>query len=173
MSDLLNTLTNIRQATETLPVPPGVEKFWSKDPDNALRPYQIQMVWNFILSPTFLCGDSCGLGKTPTASAAMAAIKSANPDVRFIVYTTTSAQRQWTEEVQKFTSLRPRMLADKTKRLSPKQSRVADFFNFVTGHGSDDVLIMRYSTIIHDGLEQIAYLRSRTQKICVIYDEAS
>ena len=63
MSELLTALTRIRQATEPLPVPPGVEQFWSTDPEVALRPYQIQMVWNFILCPSFLCGDSPGLGK--------------------------------------------------------------------------------------------------------------
>ena len=111
---------------------------------------------------------------TVMGSGAMAAIKAAQPNVKFLVYTTTSAQRQWTEEVQKFTSLKARMLADTGKKMKPKVARLTDFYNFIHGLGNnDDVLVMRYATVIHDGLEQIDYIRHKTNPICVIYDEAT
>ena len=173
--ELSQALINIRQTKETLPLPPGVEQYWSDDPNVALRPYQIQMVWNLILCPAFLCGDSCGTGKTPMGSAAMAAIKAAHPNVRFLVYTTSSAQRQWVEEIKKFTKLRAKMLNEKGRKQTPKEARCIDFRDFIYNVSADpaDIMVMRYSTMLADGLFQIEALKSCPHPVCVIYDEAT
>lgn len=171
MSDLVTALTRIRQTKDPLPVPPGIEDYWSKDPSVQLRPYQVQMVWNLILCPSFLCGDSVGLGKTAMGSAAMAAIKASKPGVKFLVYTTSSAQRQWVEEIRKFTTLNARMLAEKGSK--PKDIRRADFWNFIQGLDDTDILVMRYSTILADGDFQTNCLSCVATQVCVIYDEAT
>lgn len=171
MSDLVSALIQIRQMRDQLPIPPGVDQYWSKDPDVQLRPYQIQMVWNLILCPAFLCGDSVGLGKTCIGSAAMAAIKSSQPGVKFIVYTTSSAQRQWVEEIHKFTTLKARALREKGSK--PKDTRRNDFWNFVQGLDDTDILVMRYSTIIVDGEFQAACLGTVATQVCAVYDEAT
>jgi len=171
LSDLVTALTKIREAKDPLPLPPGIEQFWSKDPEVQLRPYQIQMVWNLILCPSFLVGDSCGLGKTPTGAAAMAAIKSAQSGVRFIVYTTSSAQRQWVEEIHKFTTMKARALRETGGK--PRDVRRGDFWNFVQGLDDTDILVMRYSSLVADGEFQSACIGAVSTPVCAIYDEAT
>ncbi len=173
MSDLVTALKKIRETKAPLPLPPGVDVFWSDDPDVQLRPYQIQMVWNMILCPSFLCGDSVGLGKTAMGSAMMSAVKSAQPGVKFIVYTTSSAQRQWCEEIKKFTKLSVRSLQESGKKLTPKQARLIDFNRFLSPEDSTDILVMRYSTILVDGEWQAQMIQTSDRQVCVIYDEAT
>jgi SNF2 family DNA or RNA helicase len=184
-----------------MPMPPGVMKFWTDDPNCQLRLYQIQMVWNLILCPNFLCGDSCGLGKTAIGAASMAAIKSAQSTVKFIVFTTSSAQEQWVHELAKFTKMKARCLSEiddlpprsrARPRRSERDQRRNDFCNFIgldsernqlKTPDSDDILVMRYSTLQADGewqAKMIDFVRSLQKKhhlnasqICIIYDEAT
>lgn len=170
MSQFLEMLRKIR-SEKILPIPPGVEKFWN--PAYSLRPYQVQMVWNMIMSPRFLCGDAVGLGKTAMGAATMCAIKSANPTVKFIVFTTTSAQMQWVDELDKFTTLKSRALEEEG-RGGPQKVRRADFKTFLE-FPEDDVLVMRYSTLVADGEQMVEAIQllAKDKKVCVVFDEAT
>ena len=168
--DLAKTLSKIRES-KNIQLPPGVENFWTSNPDLRLRPYQIQMVWNMLLCPSFLCGDSPGLGKTICGSALIAAIKYAQPDTKFLVYTTSSAQRQWSEEAQRFTTLKVRTLNEKEKGFKTAEARKYDFQRFLLD--DYDVLVLRYSTLLADGDFHVGSIPYWQKKVCLILDEAS
>jgi SNF2 family DNA or RNA helicase len=70
-----------------------------------LRNYQVQAIWNLVLSPRFLLGDDTGLGKSLTSLTACALLWDQRPESRkVVVLTTKSAVEQWGEEVKRFLS---------------------------------------------------------------------
>lgn len=109
MSDLVEKIIAVRSRPNiTLPARPSrlretFIRYDGVEQKVELRNYQVQAVWNLVLSPRFLLGDDTGLGKSLTSLSACALLWDQRQDShRVVVITTKSAVEQWGEEIQRF-----------------------------------------------------------------------
>lgn len=110
------------------------------------KQYQIQMAHHLARMPRFINGDSVGLGKTLETILAATWLHAHLPRLKIIVFTTKSTTGQWAEEFERFSTLRPLLLADKYKRKKSYEARYLQLQDFLA-NDDHDVLVVKYTSM--------------------------
>jgi SNF2 family DNA or RNA helicase len=125
-----------------------------------VKEFQKQAIQHLIRMPRFILGDAVGLGKTLDALVAFAWLKAKNPAAKMVVVTTKSTTYQWSDECEKYTGLRPRVMTDTYNGLKSKNARYAQMRDFLE-KDDHDILICKYDSlkgnrkiIVVDGMKQ-------------------
>ncbi len=118
------------------------------DTGQVLEPKQYQLVMAHHLSrmPRFINGDSVGLGKTLETIISTAWLHERLPRLKVIVFTTKSTTGQWAEEFERFSTLRPMVMADKYDGKKSYEARYAQLKDFLE-NDTHDVLVVKYSSM--------------------------
>src|SRR5271157_5161380 len=158
--DTLERLFIIRQwpieaATNPIPlkVPDNVRQFhydpFSRsltDTPLVIKEFQKQAILHLIKMPRFILGDAVGLGKTLDSLVAFAWLKAKNPKAKMIVITTKSTTYQWSDECEKYTALRPKVMTDSYHGLKGSNARYAQMRDFLQDD-EHDVLVTKYDSL--------------------------
>jgi SNF2 family DNA or RNA helicase len=111
------------------------------------RQYQLQMAQCLSRMTRMINGDSVGVGKTAEAIISCAWLADRLPRFKVVVMCTKSTTGQWADEFQRFSLLRPLVMADKYEGLTSHPARFAQLEAFLKGD-EHDVLICKYSSLI-------------------------
>ena len=140
-------------------------------PTTKLRYYQVVGTLNLLLLKYFILGDEPGLGKTVQCLVAYAILKTFQPDLQLIVFTTKSAKDQWGDEVDKFLqglsyhvmkgSYKPK---GGTRKITGKDCRDAQYLD----QKDTDIFISGYYPLT---IEPNHIRSSRGGNLMVVFDE--
>ena len=111
-----------------------------------VKEFQKQAVHHLIRMPRFILGDAVGLGKTLDVLVAFAWLKEKNPGAKMVVITTKSTTYQWADEVERYTTLRARVMTDTfrgTKSSEARYLQMVDFFE----HDDHDIIVAKYDSL--------------------------
>ena len=123
-----------------------------------LFPYQREGMLHLACAERALLADEMGLGKTVQAVAACALLRRLRRIERVLIVTPTSLQREWEEQITRFTRLPFQTLdGSRSERSTGYERSRAPFFTIAT-----------YDTMLTDSLE----VNERLQPEVVILDEA-
>ena len=111
------------------------------------RQYQLQMAQCLSRMSRMINGDSIGLGKTLESIISCAWLADRLPRFKVVVMCTKSTSGQWSEEFQRFSTLRPTIMADKHEKLTSHPARYAQLEEFLK-NDEHDILICKYSSLI-------------------------
>src|SRR5271163_950313 len=111
-----------------------------------IKEFQKQAILHLIRMPRFILGDAVGLGKTPDALVAFAWLKERNPSAKRLVVTTKSTTYQWSDECEKYTTLRPKVMTDTYHGLKGSNARYAQMRDFLE-QDEHDILIAKYDSL--------------------------
>lgn len=125
-----------------------------------IKEFQKQAILHLIRMPRFILGDAVGLGKTLDTLVAFAWLKAKNPQAKMVVVTTKSTTYQWADECEKYTTLRPKVMADSYHGLKSSYARYAQMRDFLE-KDEWDILICKYDSlkghrkvVVEDGVRQ-------------------
>ena len=111
-----------------------------------IKEFQKQAILHLIKMPRFILGDAVGLGKTLDSLVAFAWLKAKNPKAKMIVITTKSTTYQWSDECEKYTTLRPKVMTDTYHGLKGSNARYAQMRDFLE-QDEHDILIAKYDSL--------------------------
>lgn len=110
------------------------------------RQYQLQMAHHLSRMPRFLCGDAVGCGKSLDSIIAATWLHDRHPGQKVIIFATKSSTEQWSDEVRRFSTLRPSVLPDRYGKKKGVEARYAALGDFLA-QDDHDVLIVKYSSL--------------------------
>jgi SNF2 family DNA or RNA helicase len=111
-----------------------------------IKEFQKQAILHLIKMPRFILGDAVGLGKTLDALVAFAWLKVKNPKAKMVVVTTKSTTYQWSDECEKYTTLRPKVMTDTYHGLKGSNARYAQMRDFLQDD-EHDILVAKYDSL--------------------------
>jgi len=120
------------------------------DPEAAYH-YQCKMILLMLTHQRYINWDDVGLGKTVESVFTMAYLKAANPTTKFLVLTEKIAYTQWMEELEKYTTLKGRIITtqeipDPVQRIKAFRQHGVDVV--ITGYGQ----VYNYLKYMREGL---------------------
>jgi SNF2 family DNA or RNA helicase len=111
-----------------------------------VKEFQKQAIHHLIRMPRFILGDAVGLGKTLDAIIAFAWLKERNPKAKMVVITTKSTTYQWADEVERYTTLRAKVMTDTYKGMKSSNARYAQMIDFFESDDAD-ILVAKYDSL--------------------------